>query len=93
MLGNDVFTFATPEGAGSFHEAVTAYACRYSTEQFAIPGGGVGLRILYGSGDPVRDQAAWIDGNRRVVIALGYQDDSADHSEILDLVRQARGLP
>jgi hypothetical protein len=92
MLGNDVFTFATPEGAASFHDAVTAYACRYSTEQFAIPGGGVGLRILYGSGDPVRDQAAWIDGSRRVVIALGYQDDTADHSEILELVRQARGL-
>jgi hypothetical protein len=92
MLGSDVFTFDNADGAASFHQAVTAYACRYSTEQFAIPGGGVGLRILYGSGDPVRDQAAWIDGNRRVVIALGYQDDSADHSEILDLVRQARGV-
>jgi hypothetical protein len=92
MLGSDVFTFDNADGAASFHQAVTAYACRYSTEQFAIPGGAVGLRILYGSGDPVRDQAAWIDGNRRVVIALGYQDDSADHSEILDLVRQARGV-
>lgn len=91
MLGNDVFVFATQKGALSYHQAVTAYACRYSSEVFSVPGGGVGLRILYGSGDPVRDQVAWIDGNRRVVIAIGYQDDSADHREILDLVEQARG--
>jgi hypothetical protein len=90
MLGNDVFVFATQKGALSYHEAVTAYACRYSSEVFPVPGGGVGLRILYGSGDPVRDQVAWIDGNRRVVIAIGYQDDSADHREVLDLVEQAR---
>ncbi len=90
-LVNDVFAFATPDGAESYHQAVTAYACQYSTELFSVPGGGVGLRILYGSGDPVRDQVAWIDGTRRVVIAIGYQDDSADHSEVLQLVKQARG--
>jgi hypothetical protein len=91
MLANDVFSFATPAGAESFHLSVTEYACHYSTELFPVPGGGVGLRILYGSGDPVRDQVAWIDGTRRVIIALGYHDDAADHSEILALVEQARG--
>lgn len=53
--------FDTQKGALSYHQAVTAYACRYSSEVFSVPGGGVGLRILYGSGDPVRDQVAWID--------------------------------
>jgi hypothetical protein len=91
MLGNDVFSFETPDGAESFHLAVTDYACEYSSELFPVPGGGVGLRILYGSGDPVRDQVAWIDDTHRVVIALGYHDDSADHSEVLALVEQSRG--
>lgn len=89
-LGTDIFVFATAEGATSYHIAVTDYACRYSSESFAVPGGGVGLRILYGSGDPVRDQVAWIDGNRRVVIAIGYRDDSGDHREVLDFVDRAR---
>jgi hypothetical protein len=89
-LGTDVFAFATAEGAQSYHLAVTDYACRYSSESFAVPGGGVGLRINYGSGDPVRDQVAWIDGNRRVVIAIGYRDDSGDHREILEFVARAR---
>jgi hypothetical protein len=34
---------------------------------------------------------AWIDGNRRVVIAIGYRDDSGDHHEVLDFVERARG--
>lgn len=89
-LGSDVLTFKSEEGALSFHRAVTAYACRYSTESFAVPGGGVGLRIHYGSGDPFRDQVAWIDGNRRILIAIGYRDDSRDHREILDMVEGTR---
>lgn len=90
MLGNDVFWFETPEGARSFHQTVTAYACRYSSESFDVPGGGVGLRIHYGSGDPFRDQVAWIDGNRRIVIAIGYRKNSGGHDEVLDLASQAR---
>jgi len=89
-LGADVFVFEAQEGAQSYHRAVTAYACRYSTESFAVLGGGVGLRIHYGSGDPFRDQVAWVEGNRRILIALGYRDDSRDHSEILDLVDRTR---
>jgi len=90
-LGTDVFVFASQEGARGYHRAVTAYACRYSTESFAVVGGGVGLRIHYGSGDPFRDQVAWVDGNRRIVIAIGYRDDSRDHREVLDLVDRTRG--
>ena len=90
MLGTDGFAFGTKQGAETYQRAVTDYACRYSSESFAVPNGGVGLRILYGSGDPVRDQVAWIDGNRRFTIAIGYRDHSADHSEILDLVARAR---
>jgi len=86
-LGTDVFRFGEAEGAASYHEAVTSYACRYSSESFGVPGGGVGLRILYGSGDPVRDQVSWIDGNNRIVIAIGYEDDSRDHNEVLGLSR------
>lgn len=89
-LGTDIFAFATTDGAQSYHLAVTDYACRYSSESFPVPGGGVGLRINYGSGDPVRDQVAWIDGNRRVVIAIGYRDDSGDHHEVLGWVARAR---
>lgn len=92
-LLNDGMEFGTMQGAESFHQAVTDYACRYSSESFAVPNGGVGLRILYGSGDPVRDQVAWIDGNRRFVMAIGYRDHSADHTEILDLVARARRVP
>jgi len=91
MLGNDVFAFAEVLGAESYQQAVTGYACRYSSETFAVPGsGGVGLRILYGSGDPVRDQVAWIDGNHRIVMAIGYRDGLRDHGEVLDLVARAR---
>lgn len=89
-LGSDVLVFKSEEGARSYHRAVSEYACRYSTESFAVPGGGVGLRIHYGSGDPFRDQVAWIDGNRRILIAIGYRDDSRDHGEILDLVDRTR---
>jgi hypothetical protein len=91
-LLNDVFAFAEAQGAESYHQEVTGYACRYSSETFAVPGGGVGLRILYGSGDPVRDQVAWIDGNHRIVMAIGYREDSRDHGEVLDLVARARHL-
>lgn len=88
-LGNDVFAFAEAHGAESYQQAVTDYACRYSSQTFAVPGGGVGLRILYGSGDPVRDQVAWIDGNHRIVMAIGYRDNSRDHREVLELVARA----
>lgn len=91
-LGNDVFAFAGARGAESYQQAVTGYACRYSSQTFAVPGGGVGLRILYGSGDPVRDQVAWIDGNLRIVMAIGYRDDVRDHSEVLLLVARTRQL-
>lgn len=89
-LGNDVFSFATNAGAARYHRAVTAYACGYSTEAFEVPGGGVGLRIRYGSGDPVRDQVAWVDANRRFVVAIGYQDPPADHVEALALAAAVR---
>jgi hypothetical protein len=91
-LLNDVFAFAEGQGAESYHQEVTGYACRYSSETFAVPGGGVGLRIPYGSGDPIRDQVGWIDGNHRIVMAIGYRDDSHDHGEVLDLVARARHL-
>ena len=92
MLGNDVFRFATTRGAADYHRAVTAYACAYSTETFDVPGGGVGLRIRYGSGDPIRDQVAWLDGNHRVVIAIGYQEPPADHAEALRLAASVRAM-
>jgi hypothetical protein len=91
-LGNDVFRFATSEGAAGYHRLVTTYACTYSTESFDVPGGGVGLRIRYGSGDPIRDQVAWTDGNHRLLIAIGYQEPPADHSEVLDLVARLRAI-
>jgi hypothetical protein len=90
MLVNDVFAFAEASGAESFHETATGYACRYSSETFGVPDGGVGLRILYGSGDPVRDQVAWIDENHRILMAIGYRDDARDHSEVLSLVARTR---
>jgi hypothetical protein len=89
-LGNDVFSFATSAGAAAYHRAVTAYACRYSTEAFGVPGGGVGLRIRYGSGDPVRDQVAWVDANRRFVVAIGFHDPPAGHAEVLGLAAAGR---
>ena len=92
MLGNDVFAFETNEGASSYHRAVTAYACAYSTETFEVPGGGVGLRIRYGSGDPIRDQIAWLEANHRIVIAIGYQKAPADHSDALRLAAMTRAM-
>jgi hypothetical protein len=89
-LGNDVFRFATSDGAAEYHRLVTAYACRYSTETFDVPGGGVGLRIRYGSGDPIRDQVAWTDGNHRLLIAIGYVEPPTDHTEILSLAASLR---
>jgi hypothetical protein len=74
----------------AYQQAVTRYACRYATAAFSVPGGGIGLRVRYGSGDPIRDQAAWIDGSRGVVIAVGYQEAPSDHAEILALVEQTR---
>ena len=90
MLGNDVFAFATNDGAAGYHRAVTAYACSYSTETFEVPGGGVGLRIRYGSGDPIRDQVAWVEANHRFVIAIGYQEAPADHADALRLAAMTR---
>jgi hypothetical protein len=90
MLGNDVFRFETSEGAAEYHRLVTAYACSYSTETFDVPGGGVGLRIRYGSGDPIRDQVAWTDGNHRLLIAIGYQEAPANHTEALRLAARLR---
>jgi hypothetical protein len=89
-LGNDVFRFATSEGAAGYHRLVTTYACRFSTETFDVPGGGVGLRIRYGSGDPIRDQVAWTDGNHRLLIAIGYVEPPTDHTEILSLAASIR---
>ena len=89
-LGIDAFEFETRSGALAYQQAVTRYACRYATSAFSIPGGGVGLRIRYGSGDPIRDQAAWVEETRRVVIAIGYRTAPADQSEILRLVDLAR---
>jgi hypothetical protein len=89
-MGNDVFRFGTSEGAAEYHRRVTAYACSYSSETFDVPGGGVGLRIHYGSGDPIRDQVAWTDGNHRLLIAIGYQEAPADHAEVLSLAARLR---
>ena len=89
-LGADVFVFAHQSGAVDYQQAVTRYACRYATEAFRIPGGGVGLRIRYGSGDPIRDQAAWVVGPARTLIAVGYKEAPADHHQLLDLVEQLR---
>jgi len=91
-LGNDVFRFATSEGAAGYHRLVTTYACRYSNETFDVPGGGVGLRIRYGSGDPIRDQVAWTDGNHRLLVAIGYVEAPADHAEILSLAARVRAV-
>jgi hypothetical protein len=90
LLGNDAFRFSDSDGATGYHRAVTRYACQYSNEAFDVPGGGVGLRIRYGSGDPIRDQVAWIDGGHRLVIAIGYRDPPDDHSEVLALVAEGR---
>ncbi len=90
QLGNDVFRFATTQGATDYHREVTAYACAYSSGTFEVPGGGVGLRIRYGSGDPIRDQVAWTEGNHRLLIAIGYQEAPADHAEVLGLVSTLR---
>lgn len=92
QLGNDIFRFATSGGAAEYHRLVTAYACSYSTETFDVPGGGVGLRIRYGSGDPIRDQVAWTEGTDRVLIAIGYQETPDDHAEVLDLVARLRAI-
>jgi hypothetical protein len=89
-LSADLFVFAQQSGAIAYQKAVTRYACRYATEAFPIPGGGIGLRIQYGSGDPIREQAAWIVGPARAVIAVGYREAPADHHELLDLVEQLR---
>jgi hypothetical protein len=89
-LGADVFVFAHQSGALDYQVAVTRYACRYATEAFRIPGGGVGLRIRYGSGDPIRDQAAWVVGPARTIIAVGYTAPPADHHQLLHLVEQLR---
>lgn len=91
-LGNDVFRFATSEGAARYHRLVTTYACRFSMETFDVPGGGVGLRIRYGSGDPIRDQVAWTDGNHRLLVAIGYVEAPAGHAEILSLAARLRSI-
>jgi hypothetical protein len=89
-LSTDLFVFAEQSGAVDYQRAVTRYACRYATEAFPIPGGGIGLQIRYGSGDPIREQAAWIVGPARAVIAVGHKEAPADHHELLDLVEQLR---
>jgi hypothetical protein len=89
-LSNDAFAFSEPAGAAGYHRDVTRYACIYSEEAFVVPGGGVGLRIRYGSGDPIRDQVAWVDGNHRVVVAIGYREPPAGHEEIVALVDALR---
>lgn len=92
LLGNDAFRFSDSDGATGYHRAVTRYACQYSNESFGVPGGGVGLRIRYGSGDPIRDQVAWIDTGHRIVIAIGYREPPAGHSEVLAMVAEARRI-
>jgi hypothetical protein len=92
ILGNDAFRFSDSDGATGYHRAVTRYACQYRNETFDVPGGGVGLRIRYGSGDPIRDHVAWIDAGHRVVIAIGYREPPADHSEVLAMVAEARRI-
>jgi len=86
----EVLQFVEASGAAAFHRSMTNHACGYSNQAFGAPGGGVGLQIRYGSGDPIHEQIAWVVGARRMLVSRTFLVPPADHRDILDLAARAR---
>jgi len=85
----EIFDFASPEGAAMFHRRMTDHACPFANGAFAAPFNGVGLQVRYGSGDPIVEQIAWVDGSRRILVSRSFSQAPADHGSILDLAARA----
>jgi hypothetical protein len=59
-----------------------------------VPESSIRCATEHSARDPVRDQVAGIDGTNRIVMAIGYRDDSHSHDEVLAFVARARvGTP
>jgi hypothetical protein len=85
LVDAEILAFGTADGAWAFHRAMTAYACGYSNQAFVGPADSVGLRVLYGTGDPIREQLTWVDGTMRVQVSRSFETEPADHAEIVRL--------
>ena len=88
----EVKQFATPSGAAAFDRQVVTYACQYANVAFGVPGGGVGLQIRYGTGDPIAEQISWVVGARRMLVSRTFLALPATHRLILDLAARTRAL-
>ncbi len=86
----EVEQFATASGAAAFDRQAVTYACRYSYAAFAVPGGGVGLQVRYGTGDPIAEQISWVVGARRMLVSRSFPAPPPMHSLILDLAARTR---
>lgn len=88
----EVQQFATAAGAAAFDRSMVTHACGYSNTAFEAPGGGVGLQIRYGSGDPIHEQISWVVGARRLLVSHTFLVAPTTHSIVLDLAARTRAL-
>ncbi len=88
----EVEQFTSASGAAAFDRQMVTYACRYSNMAFAVPGGGVGLQIRYGTGDPIAEQISWVVGARRLLLSRTFLAPPATHGLVLDLAARTRAL-
>ncbi len=88
----EVEQFATASGAAAFDRQMVTYACDYSNMAFAVPGGGVGLQVRYGTGDPIAEQISWVVGARRMLVSRTFLAPPATHGLVLDLAARTRAL-
>jgi hypothetical protein len=88
----EVEQFADGSGAAAFDRSMIIHACGYSNTAFEVPGGGVGLQIGYGTGDPIHEQISWVVGARRLLVSHTFLTAPATHCVILDLAARMRAL-
>ncbi|MEX2011478.1 MAG: hypothetical protein WEF51_04480, partial [Chloroflexota bacterium] len=84
-INAEIFDFESQEGATIFHRQMTDHACPFANGAFPGQLNGVGLQVRYGSGDPIVEQIAWVDGSRRILVSRSFTQTPADHASILDL--------
>jgi len=92
IIDVEVEQFASASGAAAFDRSMVLHACAYSNTAFEVPGGGVGLQIRYGTGDPIHEQISWVVGARRLLVSHTFLVVPATHSIILDLAARTRAL-
>jgi hypothetical protein len=86
----EVEQFAAASGASAFDRQAVTYACGYANVAFAVPGGGVGLQVRYGTGDPISEQVSWVVGARRMLVSRTFLAPPATHALVLDLAARTR---